>query len=220
MKTRLISAILACIMLVSLTACANDGPGKTPDESTARATENVTTEETTEETTEPAAELAFNSQVLSDIGLTYPEIAQKRGELIDFGMPSGGMAYEFENGFGYIWSPDDIEWNPELKDGDPYPVPPKDENGNYDFSNFSLPNPQVECSAMISSADKLFLGLTDSLRISEVENINGVSHIETGESGEFGNYCSVFTYEDKTIAVFTAEKEIITSNSIVTIEKK
>ena len=226
MKTRLVSAILACIMLVSLTACANERPGKTPDESTAQTTEaqtteNVTTEETTEETAESAAELAFNSQVLSDIGLTYPEIAQKCGELIGFGMPSGGMAYEFENGFGYIWSPDDIEWNPELKDGDPYPVPPKDENGNYDFSNFSLPNPQVECSAIItSSADKLFLGLTDSLRISEVENINGVSHIETGESGEFGNYCSVFTYEDKTIAVFTAEKEIITPNSIVTIEKK
>ncbi len=226
MKTRLISAILACIMLVSLAACVNDKPGKTPDESTAetteaQTTENVTTEETTEETTEPAAALALNSEVLSDLGMTYPEIAEKRGELIDFGMPSGGMAYIFENGFGYIWSPDDINWNPELKDGDPYPVPPKDENGNYDFSKFSLPNPQVKCYAMItSSADKLFLGLTDSLHISEFEKINGISHIETGESGEYGNYCSVFTYQDKTIAVFTTEKEIITPNSIVTIEMK
>ena len=226
MKTRRISAILACIMLVSLTACANDGPSKTPDESTAQTTEaqtteNVTTEEITEEAAESAAALTLNEDLLSDIGLTYPEIAQKRGELIGFGMPSGGMAYEFENGFGYIWSPDDIEWNPELKDGDPYPVPPKDENGNYDFSNFSLPNPQVECSAIItSSADNLFLGLTDSLHISEIEEIYSISHIKTGESGEFGNFCSAFTYEDKKIAVFTTEKEIITPNSIVTIEKK
>ena len=49
MKTRVISAILACILLVSLVACANEGPGKTPDESTkdtteAQTTENVTTE--------------------------------------------------------------------------------------------------------------------------------------------------------------------------------
>ncbi|MCI8610396.1 MAG: ABC transporter substrate-binding protein, partial [Clostridiales bacterium] len=47
MKTRLISALLACMMLASLTACANEEPGKTPDESTVQTTENVTTEETT-----------------------------------------------------------------------------------------------------------------------------------------------------------------------------
>lgn len=222
MKTKWISAILACIMIVSLTACANEGPGKTPDESTKDTTEAQTTENvTTEETTEPAAELAFNEDLLSDLGMTYPNIANKRGELIDFGMPSGGVAYIFENGFGYIWGTDDIDWDPELKNGDPYPVPPKDENGNYDFSNFSLPNPQVECSAIItSSADNLFLGLTDSLHISDIEEIYGISHIETGESGEFGNFCSVFSYEDKTIAVFTTEKEWITPNAIVTIEMK
>ena len=62
MKTRLISAILACIMIVSLTACANEGPGKTPDESTKDTTEAQTTENvTTEETTEPAAELQLRS---------------------------------------------------------------------------------------------------------------------------------------------------------------
>ena len=205
MKTRLISAILACIMIVSLTACANEGPGKTPDESTKDTTEAQTTENvTTEETTEPAAELAFNEDLLSDLGMTYPNIANKRGELIDFGMPSGGVAYIFENGFGYIWGTDDIDWDPELKNGDPYPVPP-----------------QVECSAIItSSADNLFLGLTDSLHISDIEEIYGISHIETGESGEFGNFCSVFSYEDKTIAVFTTEKEWITPNAIVTIEMK
>ena len=208
MKTRLISAILACIMIVSLTACANEGPGKTPDESTKDTTEAQTTENvTTEETTEPAAALAFNSEVLSDLGMTYPNIANKRGELIDFGMPSGGVAYIFENGFGYIWGTDDIDWDPELKNGDPYPVPPKD--------------PQVECSAIItSSADNLFLGLTDSLHISEMEEIYGISHIETGESGEFGNFCSVFSYQDKSIAIFTTEKEWITPNAIVTIEMK
>ena len=84
MKTRLISAILACIMIVSLTACANEGPGKTPDESTKDTTEAQTTENvTTEETTEPAAELAFNDDLLSDIGLTYPQLVEKRGEKVD-----------------------------------------------------------------------------------------------------------------------------------------
>lgn len=60
MKTKLISMLLACIMLVSLAACANDNdkPGSTPEESTketdVQTTEDVTTEDTTEEdTTEP-----------------------------------------------------------------------------------------------------------------------------------------------------------------------
>ena len=61
MKTKLISMLLACIMLVSLAACAdnNDKPSSTPEESTketdVQTTENDTTEEdTTEEnTTEP-----------------------------------------------------------------------------------------------------------------------------------------------------------------------
>ncbi len=54
MKTKLISMLLAGIMLVSLAACANDNdkPGSTPEESTketdVQTTENVTTEDTTE----------------------------------------------------------------------------------------------------------------------------------------------------------------------------
>jgi len=56
MKTKLISMLLACIMLVSLAACAddNDKPSSTPEESTketdVQTTEDVTTEE---DTTEP-----------------------------------------------------------------------------------------------------------------------------------------------------------------------
>ena len=56
MKTKLISMLLACIMLVSLAACTNDNdkPGSTPEESTketdVQTTEDVTTED---ETTEP-----------------------------------------------------------------------------------------------------------------------------------------------------------------------
>ena len=56
MKTKLISMLLAGIMLVSLAACANDNdkPGSTPEESTketdVQTTEDVTTEE---DTTEP-----------------------------------------------------------------------------------------------------------------------------------------------------------------------
>lgn len=54
MKTKLISMLLACIMLASLAACSNNNSGDTPDESTketeVQATENVTTND---EITEP-----------------------------------------------------------------------------------------------------------------------------------------------------------------------
>lgn len=227
MKTKLISMLLAGIMLVSLAACTNDNdkPGSTPEESTketdVQTTENVTTEENTteEDTTDPTAKLALNTEVFSDLGLTYSQIAEKRGNLVDFNMPSGGVAYIFENGFGYIWSPDDIDWNPKLQDGDPYPIPPKNENGEYNFNNFSLPASQAKCHAMItSSADKLFIGLAAPLCVSEVEEAYGISHVETGESGEYGNYCSIFTCEDKSITVFTTEKGIISPNSILMIK--
>ena len=55
MKTKLISMLLAGIMLVSLAACANDNdkPGSTPEESTKETDVQTTEDVTTEDTTEP-----------------------------------------------------------------------------------------------------------------------------------------------------------------------
>ena len=53
MKIKLISMILACIMLVSLTACANEKPGKAPEESTKEPDVQTTGDMTTEDTTQP-----------------------------------------------------------------------------------------------------------------------------------------------------------------------
>ena len=78
MKTRLISLLLSGVLLASLGACAKDDSGAERDETTEALTTETTT--TQEETTESTASLAFNEDLLSDIGLTYPQLVEKRGE--------------------------------------------------------------------------------------------------------------------------------------------
>ena len=155
MKTKLISMLLAGIMLVSLAACANDNdkPGSTPEESTketdVQTTENVTTTE--EDTTEPEeAELMLNTEVFSDLGLTYSQIAEKRGKLTAAGTAKAGVWYNFENGFGqYFWSWEDVEWDES--------APPRDENNNIIVEFAPLPKDDIQCVDIAVVDTKHFL---------------------------------------------------------------
>ncbi len=227
MKTRLISAILACIMLVSLAACVNDKPGKTPDESTAetteaQTTENVTTEETTEETTEPAAALAFNEDLLSDVGLTYPQLLEKRGQKMDVAGSGGGLKYYFENGYGgYLWGFEDLDYGRELEQGESYPLP-RDENGVIvNDDTIALPEADVQCKDIFSiKVGNLFVNAAFPLDVSNIENIDGVESFRTVEDGISSypfTYATSFSYNERSILIFHNEIETIEADSEVEV---
>ena len=215
MKTRLVSAILACIMLVSLTACANDGPGKTPDESTAQTTEaqttaNVTTEETTEETTELAPSLAFNEDLLSDIGLTYSQLLEKRGEKVD-AVGRDGVDFYFENGYGaYSWGYGDLDYGRELTQEEGYPVP-RDENHNIIAEEVQLPKEDLACNYISTKAKDLFSNAAFPLDVSDIKNIEGIQNCRWGndEIVTSFKYYFNFKYNNVEISIYHDDPETI-----------
>ena len=224
MKTRLISAILACIMIVSLTACANEGPGKNPDESTKDTTEAQTTENvTTEETTEPAAELAFNEDLLSDIGLTYPQLVEKRGErkvteLIT--VEGGSIGYFFENGYGaYIWGLYEIDYGRELEEGEGYPIP-RDENGRIIAEELQLPKSDIACRTIHKiKAKDLFSNAAFPLDVSDIKNIEGIQDCRWGndEIVTSFKYYFDFKYNNVEITIYHNDPETIEADSEVRV---
>lgn len=225
MKTKLISMLLACIMLASLTACAddNDKPGSTPEESTketdVQTTEDVTTEENTteEDTTEPTAELAFNKDLLSDIGLTYSELVNKRGEKVDV-KGTGGVEFYFKNGYGaYAWGYEDLDYGRELAYGEGFPVP-RDENHNIIAEEVQLPKQDVPCWNISQlDAKDVFCNASFPFDITDIENIEGVKDCNYAQEGLYLNYCSGFSYNDFRFIIEHNDKEKIDSDAKIVV---
>ncbi len=228
MKTKLISMLLACIMLMSLAACANDTdkPGSTPEESTketdVQTTENDTTEEdTTEEnTTEPTAELAFNEDLLSDIGLTYSELVEKRGEKVDaVRVSGGGIGFYFKNGYSgsYAWDIGDLDYGRELTREDGYPIP-KDENGRLIAEKVQLPKQDIPClSISWIDAKDVFCNTSFPFDITDIEKIEGVKDCIYAQEGLYLNYCSGFSYNDFRFIIEHNDKEKIDSDAKIDV---
>lgn len=219
MKTRLISLLLSGVLLASLGACAKDDSGAERDETTEALTTETTT--TQEETTETTASLAFNEDLLSDIGLTYPQLVEKRGEKVDVAGFGGGVGYYFENGYGaYIWGFEDLDYGRELEPGEGYPLP-RDEIGNIvndDF--FPLPNSDICCYDIIFiQAKDLFVNMTFPINTSDIKNINGVETLRTAEDGIASSfsYATSFIFNERSIYIYHNDPETIEADSEVKI---
>ena len=227
MKTKLISMLLACIMLASLTACAddNDKPGSTPEESTketdVQTTEDVTTEENTteEDTTEPTAELAFNKDLLSDIGLTYSELVNKRGEKARANfitkIDGGGLEYTFEHGQGvYAWGYDDLDYGREIMSGEAVPFSEID-------ANVHLPKSDAPCRFILTEAKDLFLNASFPMNVSDIKNIDGIENYRSGEDKDHisspYDYYSGFFYSGIYVSVLYNDIDTIEADSEVHI---
>ena len=223
MKTKLVSMLLACIMLVSLAACTNDNdkPGSTPEESTketdVQTTEDVTTEE---DTTEPTAELALNEDLLSDIGLTYSELVEKRGEKVDVYGYGGGIGYCLENGYGtYMWGYDDLDYGRELDEREGAPVP-RDENHNIIVEKVQLPKSDIKCTSItFVKAKYLLLNVSYPLNVSDIESLESMENFHTAKDGiaTSFNYATSFLYKKIEIRIYHNNLETIDTDSVVEI---
>ncbi len=228
MKTKWISLLLSCVLLASLAACAKDDPGTAPDESTAetteaQTTENVTTEETTEETTEPAAVLALNEDLLSDIGLTYPQLVEKRGErkvTEVITVEGGSIGYFFENGYGaYIWGLYEIDYGRELGEREAPPIP-RDETGRIIAEELQLPKSDIACRAITDlKAKDILSNVSFPLNAADIAGIDGVMDVRTGEDGISSSYdyASEIFYNDSerklNIVIYHNDAETIDADS-------
>lgn len=198
MKTRLISLLLSGVLLASLGACAKDDSGAERDETTEALTTETTT--TQEETTETTASLAFNEDLLSDIGLTYPQLVEKRGKKVD-AAGREGVDFYFENGYGaYSWGYEDLDYGRELTQEEGYPVP-RDENYNIIAEEVQLPKSDIACRAITKiKAKDILSNVSFPLNAADIAGIDGVMDVRTGKDGISSSYdyASEIFYNDST----------------------
>ena len=203
MKTKLISLLLSCIMFVSLAACTED-PSAASDEITGETTAAQTTEviTTQEETTVPVSEMTLNTDMFADIGLTYSQLVDKHGKLIEVGTAKGGVWYNFENGFGqYFWSWEDVDW------GESSPL--QDEDGHILVESAPLPKKDIQCMEIVivdavnslpakeENLMKVFSNLTIPETFVELEDVikqtPGITDVKSDE--ELGDPYGYYTFD-------------------------
>ncbi len=217
MKTRLISLLLSGVLLASLGACAKDDSGAERDETTEALTTETTT--TQEETTETTASLAFNEDLLSDIGLTYPQLVEKRGKKVD-AAGREGVDFYFENGYGaYSWGYEDLDYGRELTQEEGYPVP-RDENYNIIAEEVQLPKSDIACRTINKiKAKDLFSNAAFPLDVSDIKNIGGIQDCRWGndEIVTSFKYYFNFKYNNVEISIYHNDPETIKADSEVRI---
>ncbi|MCL2076946.1 MAG: hypothetical protein FWH08_00885 [Oscillospiraceae bacterium] len=177
---RVILLMLFILLLLTMVACAKTPPA---------IDEN--------------SNIEINSNLLDDLDLTYSELTEKHGELLQVGGIGAGFWYAFENGYGhYFWSGDtgagsQIEWNGHQV--------LMDENG--DIILESAPKPkQGEICLFIDKIpiDKMFIGLTLPTDVSGIEEAYLIAHIGSSWNGHDDVFNSSFSYKNGIITISTS----------------
>ena len=151
-------------------------------------------------------EMKLNLDLLSDLGLTYDELREKRGEVTKAVVLPGGVGYIFEKGYGsYAWGTGDISWD--------FPTP-RDKNGNFILDELPPPKEQIQIGGIWHvQAKDLFLGLSQSVGASEIGKMYNLK-IEYESVDEediyegFYSYSFSCNYEDRTVNISVYTKEI------------
>ena len=196
------SILTTMAMLASIWACKPTSGKDTPD-STAKPDTDISGK-ADEASTVKEVEQKLNSDLISDLGLTYVEIIKKYGNPIKAKEYSGAPIFYFENtcgayGFGG-WDGYDLGGDsPDTSEIS------TDKDGYWILGNNSYPRPKdnIECNiiSLIKSKD-LFLGMAKTTDIANLEKIYGVKHVLTEEDKTDENkgiYRHSFTFDDKII---------------------
>jgi len=208
------------VVAVTTTSGTETSYVSTKTEKVAETTPTVSeTESQIETSSESVGEKKLNLDLLSDIGLTYEEIREKRGVQLWAFVESGGVIYGFEHGYGgYGWGFDDLDYGRELLSGESFPLPWSDENGYLINEKAPLPKNQIKCGFMwYVQAKDLFIGLDQPATTSEIEEIYSVEHFKP-EDAEIYGYGTNFTYEDKFIWIIAEKEGIVTPDSYLWIK--
>lgn len=191
MKKNIIFLTVTCAILLSLSACNPEKPTAPDSDVTSITTSTVST--AAETTTTPAEEeLKLNQDLISDYGLNYAEIKEKRGGLIDVFTAGGGVVYVFEDGYGdYGWS------EIEIADWENAYLIQSNKHEDKNLEDMPLPKPTAPCK-YISDVDveKLFVGIELPATISDIKKLSELKYSGFEIGGLSGNYTAVFSYED------------------------
>ena len=207
------------IFLTAFAGCGSDGASETtesgstvPPATSAETEVQIPTEAQPEPTTvqqEPGTEqlttaarpqaqpITINPSAFSELGMTYGEISQKYGAIIDKGFWNGGYYFEFEK------APHHLYFFEEFSNIGAY-------------TGQKQPEDHDRCNVLYTTAGELFSNFADSADILTVEKDTGIP-FEVGENlGTSGNY-AYFVYQDFEFRIELGDhtKTILSDMSIV-----
>ncbi len=206
------AALIVCILSGTLISCGVNN--KKIGVNTGSQTEQQPTHGTdTEQTGDPEnGSLTLNTDLLSEYKMTFAELTEKHGKIVDYTQFEGGNFYRFENGYGYYGF--DIPANTSQLVTDP-------ESG----LEYMPVDDEALCRWIYRiEPDSLINGEFETLPIEELSNVDGLDYIGTNPDGiaTAKAYCSMFHYQgwdnDKvTLDFYHDDKNIIDSTSEIRI---
>ena len=146
----------------------------------------------------------LNRDVLDEYKMTYGELKEKHGKLVDYTSPEGGNFYIFENGYGSYG----------------FDLPYNDRSWMVTDPESGVVYMQIDdgelCRWIYFTPDNLFTGSFDTISIEDMSKIEGLTYLGTEDNpSDFERpYLSRFSYDgwdsDKVnLLVFHAEKDTV-----------
>lgn len=209
--------ILVLIMIISaVTGCALSptGPHKGDANETETGKQTSSAENTTDsKPAESEKGLTMNDAFFAEIGMSYRELSQKYGDVLDAkaGIGGGGISYQFsrsDNRYGWPYD--------SLKYADGTNTLPRKADGSIDYENAPLPNNDAVCtSAEANSPECLFVNAEFPISVQSIKNAVG-SAVSTNKDDPNCRsvYMTVFDYKNVRVYLHHSDESSIDNNTI------
>ena len=226
---RIIAIVICLTMVFVMTACA--GKAQKNETKPSGSNTELNTEPDTELNTEPATEpdtepvsteaqtedntansLKLNTDLLDEYKMTFAELTEKHGKIVDYTQIEGGNFYRFENGYG--WYGFDIPADTSLFVTDP-------ESG---LEYMPISDDELCRWIYMIEPESLFGADNDTLSVEELSGIDGLTYIGTNPDGiaTAKAFCSQFHYQgwdnDKvTLDIYHDDEKVIDPTSEIRV---
>jgi len=199
MRSETVKKIMSILLIVLLIFAGCSENSITPEQP-AEAAPPETTITTISKTTENPTEPQLNTDLFSDLNLTFAQLTEKYGKVINAGRSHHtGFWYVFKNSdYHYIWKWDDVEDSSSIWE----------RNSDTPFDDDITKQLQgIKCREISGfSLDELFTGLQLPATIFDVEEgfkSSHISHDRTYWNLYGGRPSTIFSYKDD-VAVYIA----------------
>ena len=134
----------------------------------------------------------INVSLIKDLTLTYSQLLEKHGALVEAGswFGAGCTWYAFENGYGnYIWNGENLDWQ---------------DTSEHPSRNGTLPKENVICNQIFEiPVQVIFPELTLPATVADIAAIDGIIHVRSCLDQKWLDFQSFFEFWDLTIIIHT-----------------
>lgn len=144
--------------------------------------------------------VTINPQAFSEIGMTFGEISQKYGAIVDQGWENGGYWFGFEKAPQHHYTFEEF-------------------NATGIYSGQKRPLENDRCGNLMTTAGELFCNLTDSADISSIEKSCGIDLEVSEDSDVSDSFLAHFIYQGFEFFIFLdGNTDVIRPDMSVTVK--